>query len=148
MPSNEGGDMPRTPQDVTDAELAVLQALWDGGPADRRRLAEALYPGGGPASYTTVQKLLERLQAKGSVCRRPAVRHGLWLLVLLKLVTPPLYGIPVPLPAAADESAGVPMPPSPPDDPPPLPEPVAAASPGPAISVSPPSPAVESSPAP
>ena len=26
----------------------------------------------------------------GLVCRRPAVVHALWLLVLLKLVTPPL----------------------------------------------------------
>src|SRR4051812_22281297 len=63
--------MPRASRDVTDAELAVLQALWDGGPADRRRLAERLYPGGGPASYTTVQKLLERLQAKGCVAPHP-----------------------------------------------------------------------------
>ena len=27
--------------------------------------------------------------------RRPALRHGLWLLVLLKLVTPPLWMVPV-----------------------------------------------------
>jgi predicted transcriptional regulator len=59
--------MARTPQDVTDAELAVLQFLWDHGPSSRRALAEALYPGGGTASYTTVQKLLERLEAKGCV---------------------------------------------------------------------------------
>jgi predicted transcriptional regulator len=61
--------MARTPQDVTDAELAVLQVLWEGGPATRRQIADALYPGGGPAQYTTVQKLLERLQAKGHVAR-------------------------------------------------------------------------------
>jgi BlaI family transcriptional regulator, penicillinase repressor len=61
--------MARTPQDVTDAELAVLQVLWDHGQATRRQIADALYPGGGPAHYTTVQKLLERLQAKGHVCR-------------------------------------------------------------------------------
>jgi predicted transcriptional regulator len=59
--------MPRTPQDVTDAELAVLQVLWDSGTATRRQLTDALYPGGGPAHYTTVQKLLERLEAKGFV---------------------------------------------------------------------------------
>jgi beta-lactamase regulating signal transducer with metallopeptidase domain len=29
------------------------------------------------------------------VCRRPAVVHGLWLLVLIKLVTPPIFWIPV-----------------------------------------------------
>ena len=67
--------MARTPQDVTDAELAVLQALWDGGPATIRRLTEALYPGGGTSHYATVQKLLERLEDKGCVRRdrRPAV---------------------------------------------------------------------------
>lgn len=59
--------MPRTSQDVTDAELAVLQALWDRGPSTRRQLGETLYPGGGGAPYTTVQKLLERLEAKGCV---------------------------------------------------------------------------------
>ncbi len=59
--------MARTPQDVTDAELAVLQVLWDRGPANRRQLTDVLYPRGGPAHYTTVQKLLERLQTKGYV---------------------------------------------------------------------------------
>jgi BlaI family transcriptional regulator, penicillinase repressor len=59
--------MARVPQDVTDAELAVLQVLWDQGPSSRRQLADQLYPDGGPASYTTVQKLLERLEAKGYV---------------------------------------------------------------------------------
>jgi predicted transcriptional regulator len=61
--------MARTPKDVTDAELAVLQVLWDRPGASRRQITDALYPGGGPAHYTTVQKLLERLQAKGYVRR-------------------------------------------------------------------------------
>src|SRR5262249_6172339 len=56
--------MARTPQDVTDAELAILQVLWNQGPATRRQLSDQLYPGGSPAHYTTVQKLLERLEAK------------------------------------------------------------------------------------
>jgi predicted transcriptional regulator len=59
--------MARTPQDVTDTELAVLQMLWDRGPATRRQITDILYPGGGPSHYTTVQKLLERLEAKGFV---------------------------------------------------------------------------------
>jgi predicted transcriptional regulator len=59
--------MARTRQDVTDAELAVLQVLWDAEPATRRQITDALYPGGGPAHYTTVQKLLERLETKGFV---------------------------------------------------------------------------------
>jgi predicted transcriptional regulator len=62
--------MARTPQDVTDAELAILQELWDQGPANRRQLTDRLYPGGGPAHYTTVQKLLERLATKGYVTLR------------------------------------------------------------------------------
>jgi BlaI family penicillinase repressor len=57
----------RTPQDVTERELAILQVLWEQGPATRRQLADVLYPGGGPAHYTTVQKLLERLEEKGFV---------------------------------------------------------------------------------
>jgi predicted transcriptional regulator len=68
--------MARTPRDVTDAELGVLQALWDEGPATIRRLTEALYPGGTTAQYATVQKLLERLEAKEYVRReRTAGAH-------------------------------------------------------------------------
>jgi BlaI family penicillinase repressor len=59
--------MARTPQDVTDAELAVLRVLWKKGAATRRQLTDALYPGGAAAHYATVQKLLERLEAKGYV---------------------------------------------------------------------------------
>ena len=36
----------------------------------------------------------------GRFFRRPAVAHGLWLLVLLKLVTPPLWQVPVPWPVS------------------------------------------------
>jgi predicted transcriptional regulator len=55
--------------DVTDAELAVLQALWGRGSATIRQLTDALYPGGSAAQYATVQKLLERLEAKGCARR-------------------------------------------------------------------------------
>jgi beta-lactamase regulating signal transducer with metallopeptidase domain len=58
-----------------------------------------------------------------SVCRRPALAHALWLLVLLKLVTPPLLPVAVPRPAAAARdavAAGAP----PPADPPRITEPV------------------------
>ena len=34
------------------------------------------------------------------LARRPAVLHCLWFLVLLKLVTPPLYEVTIPLPAS------------------------------------------------
>lgn len=55
--------------DVPDAELAVLRALWQQGPSTIRQLVEVVYPGGGPAKYGTVQKLLERLEDKGLVSR-------------------------------------------------------------------------------
>jgi len=61
--------MARTPQDVTDTELAVLQVLWERGPSTRRQITDELYPDGGPAHITTVQKLLERLENKGHVER-------------------------------------------------------------------------------
>jgi len=66
--------MARTPQDVTDAELAVLEVLWDRGPCTRRQLTDVLYPDKGPSHYTTVQKLLERLEAKG--CAEKAQAEG------------------------------------------------------------------------
>ena len=40
--------------------------------------------------------------AVGAVYRRPALVHGLWLLVLLKLVTPPLLFLPVSWPAVTE----------------------------------------------
>ena len=55
--------------DVTDAELAVLQALWDQGPCTIRRITEVLYTEGRTAQYATVQKLLERLEGKECVAR-------------------------------------------------------------------------------
>lgn len=63
--------MAKPAKDVTDAELAVLQVLWESKAATRRQISDALYPGGSPAHYTTVQKLLERLEEKGHVCRAP-----------------------------------------------------------------------------
>lgn len=56
-------------QDVTEAELAVLQALWDAGPATIRQLVERVYAQTGTSVYATVQKLLERLESKGFVGR-------------------------------------------------------------------------------
>jgi BlaI family penicillinase repressor len=54
---------------ITEAELALLQVLWDERAATTRRLAAVLYPGGGVSEYYTVQKLLERLEQKGFVLR-------------------------------------------------------------------------------
>jgi predicted transcriptional regulator len=68
--------MGRTAQDVTNAELAVLQVLWDAGPATIRQLTDALYPDRTAGQYATVQKLLERLEDKRFVSRnRDAAAH-------------------------------------------------------------------------
>jgi BlaI family penicillinase repressor len=56
-------------EDVSDAQLAVLQALWDNGPRTIRQLTDELYPDGTDSHYATVQKLLERLEEKGHVQR-------------------------------------------------------------------------------
>ncbi len=61
--------MPRELLHVTDAEFAVLEALWDGGPQTIRELTERLYPAVSVSNYATVQKLLERLAAKSCVRR-------------------------------------------------------------------------------
>jgi len=61
--------MARTPQDITDAELAVLSLLWEKGRCTVRELTDVLYPNGTGAHYATVQKLLERLEIKQFVRR-------------------------------------------------------------------------------
>jgi predicted transcriptional regulator len=61
--------MDQISKDVTDAELAVLQVLWDRGESTIRQLADVLYPGGADTGYATVQKLLERLEDKEHVAR-------------------------------------------------------------------------------
>lgn len=61
--------MPPPATNITDAELAVLDVLWTRGPATIRRITDALYPAGRAAHYATVQKLLERLEAKRCVAR-------------------------------------------------------------------------------
>ena len=47
----------------------------------------------------------------GRLSRSPAVRHAVWVIVLLKLVTPPLFNIPLPvLPASWGPQLGEPPP--------------------------------------
>ncbi len=68
--------MGRKPQDVTDTELAIVQVLWQRGPATIRQLTEILYRDEVDAKYSTVNKLLERLEAKGCVHRdRSGIVH-------------------------------------------------------------------------
>jgi predicted transcriptional regulator len=72
----------RETHDVTETELALLDVLWERGRCSIRQLTDALYPGGGSAQYATVQKLLDRLEAKGFVARdRSAFVHLFWATV-------------------------------------------------------------------
>jgi BlaI family penicillinase repressor len=61
--------MGRPAQDITESELTVLRILWDRGVATIRQLTDVLYPQGEAAQYATVQKLLDRMEAKGYVQR-------------------------------------------------------------------------------
>lgn len=61
--------MPRPSQDVTEAERAVLEVLWDRGRATVRELTEVLYLQRTASSQATVLKLLERLETKNCVLR-------------------------------------------------------------------------------
>src|SRR3954469_14172856 len=56
-----------------------------------------LYAGLGNAVAATALALV--VAAVAHFCRRPALVHSLWLLVLLKLLTPPLLPVPLPWPA-------------------------------------------------
>ncbi len=61
--------MSKRPQTVTDAELAVLKALWQNGPQTARALTEAIYPGGAESEFASVHSFLQRLERKGLVAR-------------------------------------------------------------------------------
>lgn len=50
--------------DLGEAELGVLKALWDNGPATVRDVLEHLHSRGRHVAYTTVQTLLSRLEQK------------------------------------------------------------------------------------
>ncbi len=61
---------------VVDAELAVLEVLWDRGESTTPELVEVLYPEARDSGRATVQKFLERLESKELVLRdRSNRRH-------------------------------------------------------------------------
>ncbi|MCG8651517.1 MAG: BlaI/MecI/CopY family transcriptional regulator [Pirellulales bacterium] len=66
--------MARKAQDITEAELAILERLWDVGPSSVRQLSERLYGEPSTSNSATVQKLLVRLESKGFVVRD----HSVW----------------------------------------------------------------------
>ncbi len=59
----------------TDAELAILQVLWEGGPATVRQVHEAL---GGGGAYTTVLKTMQIMAEKGLVLRDTSQRSHVY----------------------------------------------------------------------
>jgi predicted transcriptional regulator len=65
-----------TRKPVTEAELSILEFLWSAGPSTKRAIANSLYPKQKDSDVATVQKLLQRLEAKGHVVRdRSAIAH-------------------------------------------------------------------------
>ena len=54
---------------ATEAELSVLNHLWEQGPSVVRDIAYALYSENTPAYHATVNSLLDQLEKKGYVAR-------------------------------------------------------------------------------
>lgn len=65
--------MARPAQDITEAELAIMEVLWERESATVRQIKERLYPSGEGSQHATVQKLLDRLKRKGFVDRDQSV---------------------------------------------------------------------------
>mgnify|MGYP006279705251 CR=1 FL=1 len=61
--------MPRKPQTVTDAELAVLKILWRRGALNAKAITAELYPDGAESEFASVHSFLQRLERKGLVTR-------------------------------------------------------------------------------
>lgn len=59
---------------VTETELSILQVIWEQGEPTSRDIAEALYEEVSDPKLSSVQKLLERLEAKGCIARNRADR--------------------------------------------------------------------------
>ena len=62
-----------TPPRPTDAELAILQVLWERGPSTVRAVHEQLEATQG-TGYTTVLKLMQIMHGKGLVSRDDSAR--------------------------------------------------------------------------
>lgn len=54
---------------LANAELAVMELLWEQERLTARSIREALYPAEAKAQHGTVQRLLQRLEDKGFVAR-------------------------------------------------------------------------------
>ncbi len=71
--------MPKTPR-PTGAELAILQVLWEHGPATVRQVHEAIAAGAGDRAtgYTTTLKLMQIMAEKGIVSRDESSRTHIY----------------------------------------------------------------------
>jgi BlaI family penicillinase repressor len=58
---------------LANAELAVMELLWDESGLTARKIRETLYPDASKAQHGTVQRLLQRLEEKGFVTRDKAL---------------------------------------------------------------------------
>ena len=61
---------------VTDAELSILQFLWEHGEASTREITVFLYDEVSGPKMSSAQKLIERLEAKGCVERDRSQRRA------------------------------------------------------------------------
>lgn len=61
--------MARTPKEITDAELAVMNLVWEHGQITTRELIRVLYPSGRRSHYEVLQGLLNRLERKAFIKR-------------------------------------------------------------------------------
>lgn len=69
--------MTTTPRRPTDAELAILQVLWDRGPMSVRDV-QLVLDGEKPTGYTTVLKLMQIMTSKGLVVRDDSTRPQIY----------------------------------------------------------------------
>jgi BlaI family penicillinase repressor len=102
---------------ITDGELSILQVLWERGEAGSREITEALYEEFTDPKMASVQKLIERLEAKGCVERdrserahrfRPLVSHEQYLRSRLQALADRLCdGALVPLVTTLLQSKGL-----------------------------------------
>jgi BlaI family penicillinase repressor len=62
-----GASVAQREYDIGEAELEVLKALWESGPATVRQVLNHLHEKGRRVAYTTVLTFLSRLEQKGYV---------------------------------------------------------------------------------
>ncbi len=56
-------------EQVTEGELSILEVIWERGTPTSRDIADAIYEQVSDSKVASVQKLLERLEAKGCIVR-------------------------------------------------------------------------------